>query len=384
MKMKKKTILLSMLALSIFTGCQQDAPKEIDNPQGKELLNIEMELGTYGNSKSVGTPYEASPVTVGTSFIVKSYTGSDLQGTNHVNFTKTGAVYTAVTPISAAATTVSLTGNYDGTIVGGVTLSADANTRQGDFNQPVVEVSGTGTISGDPKIANVNVTPEMARIEITPGYPAFTESTKPSNMRNVTIGAIFINNTKVLRSGTVDRTASNDFATAYAPSGNKYMLYDFISSGELRSSFTRSSPPVIPPIVIGWPVIDGASDAITGAFLAKAVGYNIFPQVGGTTSAVSRANHPHIIVLISYQEQTSPGIWDSKTGYLNITAFKNGSNYITDFVAGSVYTFSLGSVVDLIIDPNTRITTSPDPQTGDVTINCTVSDWVMVPVTPEA
>ena len=390
--MKKQIILLSFLALATLASCSKNAddPTVVD-PGKQTQAKIILEIGQYGDTKSVGTPYAAAKVTVAPTFRVQSYFNGNILGTSNIEFLpigETGNLGSTAT-VSTSATDIKLTGNFDGSIVDGVTLSSDVNTRQGGSDKAVVLVSGNGNIIGtETKIAEVSVVPEMARIEITPDYPALDPAL--TTLRNIKIAAIFINNTKITRGGNVDRTASADFSTVYNTTGMKSKLYDFIASGTRANSvaspvpaFTRSSPPVIPPIVLGWNVVDVNGVSVADPFGSKAVGYNIFPQSGGTTTEIAKATHPHIIVLVSYDKLVGD-LWLNTSGYLNITAFKTApSTYVNEFIAGSVYQFSLGSIVELIVDPTTTITTNPDPETNDVSITCTVSKWNIVPVTPE-
>ena len=392
--MKKRIYLLSILALSTLASCNKnlvDGPTT--DPEGQTKAEITIKLGKYGDSKSVGIPYAAAPVAVGTTFKVQSYLNGNILGATDIEFSpigETGNLGSTAT-VSTSATSIKLTGNSDGTVVNTITLTSDVNTRQGGSDNPVVLVSGSSEITGadNAKEALVSVVPEMGRIEITPEYNALVPSL--TNLRNIRIAAIFINNTKIIRGGNVDRTASEDFSAVYNSTGMKSKLYDFVANST-RSNFaespvppfTRSSPPEIPEIVLGWNVVDGSGAAITDAFGGKSVGYNIFPQVGGATTEIARATHPHIIVLISYDKFVN-NLWINTSGYLNITAFKtDATTYVDQFVAGSVYQFSLGDIVDLIISPTTTITTNPDPETNDVSITCTVSKWNMVPVIPEA
>ena len=328
-------------------------------------------------------------------FNVNAFIGNTLQGVSIVEFIKFGDtnVYKGTASISTSATAVSLTGNYDGSVVNGVTLSSDVNSRQGDVTKPVVQVSGSGLIEGPEgnRIANIEIKPEMSRIEITPNFTAFTPETKPVNIKNVNIAAIFINNTKVTRGGNIDRTAPEDFKTVYSAEGMKYKLYDYMANTKStyeypEVDYNRSSPPVVPPIVRGWNVIDDHGNALVNAFNNDAIGYNIFPQAGANSVSAAKALHPHIIVLIRYYNRTDESSnWEEKSGYVNITAFKtvSGNMYVNKFEQGNVYSFSLGDLVGLITDPTTLITTTPDPETGGVEINCSVASWNIIPVIPE-
>ena len=381
--MKKQITFLSALAIFAFASCEKTP--EPANQEKNDQVELTMKLGKYGASKAIGIPATESQITVGPSFSVESFVGATSHGSNYVDFVKVGEtnVYSATAKVNSEASSVKLVGNYDGTLVEGVTLSENVNTRQGDISKPVVLVSGTGTvIKGAPNRAEVNVTPEMARIEITPAFDEFVS--KPTNIRNVTIEAVMLNNTKILRNGIVDKTSSNNFKSTFSPSGNKYKLFDYAVSEVRSPEYTRSSPPIVPDLVLGWPVVDHNGNALINALNGKAIGYNIFPQEGASTTELAKAKHPHIIVLISYEENKDSEWQKVTSGYLNITAFNSASGYITSFDAGSIYTFSLGSIVNLIIDPTTVITTDPDPETGSVEINCTVSKWTIVPVIPEA
>ena len=364
--MKKQTILLSALALTMLASCEKEV---VNTPTETKGAQITMQLGQYGESKGIGTPTTVTSAAVGTGFIVQGFNGTAALGSSKVNFTKTVNTYTATAPVDVNATTVKLTGNYDGTIVNTVTLTPNVNTRQGDMSNAVVQVSGEGVINnhGTPAAAaNVSVSPEMARIEIlgnNVGSPAAT-----SNFTDVRIQTIYLNNVKLNRddAGLSLSTGVTDFANHYTTPGAtiKPNLFDK------------------PTTASAWELISSTGDRTNDVFGGgNAVGYNIFPQEESSTTATS----PHIILYISYKEKSNPTV--ENFGYLNIKAFTDGSGSgsasISSFKAGKVYSFTAGAISDILDKEDVPITPTPDPEEGSVAIICTVATWDLVTVTPE-
>ena len=377
--MKKQTILLSALALTMLASCEKEA---VTLPTETKKAQITMQLGQYGPTKGLGEPTTETQVAVGLSFYVESLNAAGLLiGRDKMEFTRTGTtnIYTANADVDKAATKLKLTGNNDETIVKigtpqvEVTLTPDVNTRQGDVNSPVVLVSGVGNITGTTtaKTAEVSVTPEMARIEII----GTNTGVAITNVKDVKILAIYLNNVKLNRTDielTNTKGAAN-FLKHYVTGGIKYALYD--------------KHPSAPDT--GWQIVDANGVRKADAFgVSKAIGYNIFPQAKPSTIPAGKVEtdyHPHVNIQVSYIKKTNGVSFDitPTVGFLNIKAFKNGMNYITSFAPGSVYTFSVSDITNLINDPKTPIAPEPEPETGSVTIKCTVASWELVTVTPE-
>ena len=363
--MKKQTILLSALALTMLASCEKEV---ITSPTETKEAQITMQLGQYGETKGVGgATTNNTQVAVGLSFNVESL-GADASslGSEKMDFTRVGttSVYTATAEVNVDATKVKLIGNYDGMKVGDITLSSNINTRQGDATKAVVLVSGEGVISkSDPKAPTVavSVKPDMARIEIV----GTNTGDNFKNIKNVLIKAIYLNNIKLNRTDTELSTTKSkeNFALDYAPKGVKYSLVDNNTTA-------------------GWQIVDESSVRLDNVFGEdQAVGYNIFPQTGGDNTD----NHPHINIEISYDISEDGTTFVSKSGFINIKAFKTvPATYVTKFDAGNVYSFSVTDISNLIVDPNTPVSPEPEPDLGSVTITCTVTKWTVVTVTPEA
>ena len=367
--MKKQTILLSALALTMLASCEKEV---VNAPTGVKKSQISLILGEYGETKGIGafTP-TGSQVAVGLNFNVESFDATPTSlGDAKMDFIRTGTtnVYTASADVNTAATKVKLTGNYDGLKVDGVTLTSNVNTRQGDVTKPVVLVSGEGAIFGAPdaRKADVNVVPEMARIEIV----GANSGASFTNIKSVKVKAIYLNNVKLVRDpiGGSETALSNTTGTAnfgvhYGVGGIKEKLVDNNSGN-------------------GWEIVDASSARVANVFGAgNAVGYNIFPQSGGSNTEL----HPHINIEVSYQESLDGGTtFNTKEGFINIKAFQIApSVYVQSFTAGNVYTFSVSDITDIIIDPDIPITPEPEPEVGGVIITCTIKEWTVVPVTPE-
>ena len=350
--MKKQTILLSALALTMLASCEKEvvnAPKETNKAQ------ISLMLGQYGATKGLGaTTAIAAPVVVGTTFKVESFEGTTTLGApKEIEFVQEGAtnIYIAKAELDAKASKLQLTGNADGTTVDGVVLSANVNTRQGDVTKPVVLVWGEDNVTGTPgaKVAAVTVKPEMARIEIT----GANTGGALTNIKSVMIKAIYLNNVKLERGADVlsKSTGDTEFAADYKSDGIKAKLFDKHNS-------------------TGWEVVgvDGTrkDDAFTDG---QAIGYNIFPQAGGEDTKL----HPHISIEISYTEGDTP-----KAGFINIKGFENATGLIPNFKAGTVYAFSVKDIIGLL----SAVTPEPEPEQGSVTITCTVQNWTVETITP--
>ena len=364
--MKKQTILVSALALTMLASCEKEA---VNLPTETKKAQITMQLGEYGETKGLGasTP-TGTQVAVGKSFNVESFDAKPTSlGNAKMDFTRTGTtnVYTATADVNVTATKVKLTGNYDGTVVNTVTLTQNVNTRQGDTKSPVVLVSGEGAVTGtgELKTAKVSVVPEMARIEIL----STNTGEKFTNIKSVKIKAIYLNNVKLNRldAGLSNTTGIDDFTTDYGTTGNKYALADKNATA-------------------GWEIVNETGARVNNVFgEGKAVGYNIFPQAGGAIATTN--THPHINIEIAYQESLDGGkTFKLKEGFLNFKAFQTApAVYVTNFSAGNVYTFSVTDITNIIADPETPISPEPEPEIGSVAITCTVTSWTVVPVTPE-
>ena len=361
--MKKQTILLSALALTMLASCEKEV---VTAPAETKKAQITMQLGQYGETKGIGafTP-DGAQVAVGTSFNVESFDATPASLENvKMEFTRTGTtnVYTATADVNAAATKLKLTGNYDGTVVNTVTLTPNVNTRQGDVNSPVVQISGEGAITGSEgaKVANVSVSPEMARIEIV----GANDGGNLTMIKDVKIKAIYLNNVKLNRTD-----AGLSISKGGVAFGNDY------KDGGIKAKLCDKN-------TTGWQIVGADGTRKVDAFgVGQAVGYNMFPQPGGADTDL----HPHVSIDISYFKKTDGVNFDvtPTVGFLNIRAFKKATSYIDSFVAGSVYAFSVTDITDLINDPETPITPEPEPEVGNVTITCTVKEWTVVPVTPE-
>ena len=379
--MKKQTILLSALALTMLASCEKEA---VTLPTETKKAQITMQLGQYGETKGLGAPTTATAVAVGLNFNVESFdaitaTGGTSLGTAKMAFVKTELKdneYTATAELNTKAKSVKLIGNYDGTDVGGVMLTPNVNTRQGDMEQPVVQVSGEadilGLITDSKRTAEVAVSPEMARIEILGANTDIdgTTNAKFENIKDVKIKAIYLNNVKLNRTDTdtelSNTTGAAGFLLDYVTGGSKYALVD--------------KHPSTPDT--GWEIVDADGARVDKAFTdGNAIGYNIFPQTGGDIAITN--THPHINIELSYQERTDGVTFIPKEGFMNINAFKDLSGYVTEFAAGSVYSFSVTDITNLITDPETPISPEPEPEVGSVTITCTVASWKLVTVTPE-
>ena len=363
--MKKQTILLSALALTMLASCEKEV---IETPQKQTKAEISLLLGQYGPTKGLGTPTTATQVAVGLNFSVESFITNASQGTSKMDFVRTGVTneYTATADVNAAATKIKLIGNYDGSVVDGVTLTPNVNTRQGDMSKEVVLVSGEGNITGTPeaKTAAVSVAPEMARIEIK----GDNTDANLDNIKNVYIKAIYLNNVKLDRSATT-LTRTRGLAAFNEVYGAKE------DAKAVKYALVDKHPST------GWQIVDGTFGRIDDAFTGgKAIGYNMFSQPGGDVTDL----HPHVNIELAYDERITGDEFAPKTGYLNIKAFKeNGGTKVATFEAGKVYVFTVNDITSLINDPSTPITPEPEPETGSVEITCTVLAWTLVPVTPE-
>lgn len=373
--MKNQTILLLTLALIAIIGCEKNNGLELYDKR-KSQATIILKIEEYGLSKSVGKPYTATPVTIGTTFNINSFFGSEILDSNNVEFARVGEtnVYEATVPIYSKATSMTITGNYDGTAVDGITLSSDVNTRQGDQTKPIILVSGSGSIVEESGLNTVtlNLIPEMARIEIIPDYTGVY--TTPSTIyKLVNLKAVYLNNTKTTRDGNVVDTPSGTFSgrnNDFHHTGSKSKLYEALSL-----------PPDGTPHEPGWPIIDTDGTAVKGDY--DAIGYNIFPQNGGSDAVTAKQNHPHIIFYISGLKKNLSSTFESFGGYININALNDeNGNYVTSFDAGSVYIISLGDIINLVVDTNTEITTDPDPYSVK-SISCSVSNLELKTVYPK-
>ena len=366
--MKKQTILLSALALTMLASCEKEV---IGTTPEQTKAQISLLLGEYGPSKGLGVPTTATQVAVGLNFNVESFATEVSQGSSKMNFERTGEtnIYTATADVSSSANKVKLIGNYDGSVVDGITLTPNVNTRQGDMTKAVVLVSGEGAISGTPEArkAAVDVAPEMARIEIK----GDNTGVNLDNIKNLYIKAIYLNNVKLERD---PRTGAPSLLSQTR--GTAAFATDYTEEGAVKYALVDKHPSTPET---GWQIVGGDHARIDNVFAnGKAVGYNMFPQPGGAANL-----HPHINIELAYDERVTGDEFAPKTGFLNIKAFKATGALVDKFDAGKVYVFTVSDISTLVNNPATPITPEPEPETGSVEITCTVLSWTLVPVTPE-
>ena len=373
--MKKKLFLLSILATVTMTSCKKevDAPAAVDSN-----TKISISAGEYG-SRSIETSYAGNNATFLPIMQITKYSlplvagelspsATTIGDPQALMFMDGGETWTALANLTTASKSIALRANFDGQTVGTTVLSNNVNTRQG-FDK--VQMYGLGdvlkNVTGGNSTAAVNLTPEMARLEITSKVPMVSSGT--SSRTNIKITAIYLNNTKLTRGDAtkLDKTISDVslWNAAYGTTGTKSKLYDTGSWAELP---------------------------VANLFADKTVGYNIFPQAGVTgvitdkdAITAAKAAHPHLVFKIDYND----GVSIVRNQYLTISHFTTTTTtppivkaFVSDFKKGTVYQFDINDIYRLIED-GAEVSPVPDPVDTDVTITVTVSPWVAVAVNPE-
>lgn len=369
--------MFSMLAIAFITSCSD-----------KNKINtdiVEITLTTKQHSRSLrgvgaGTSNELadgdrSTINLEHGIIVKKYSDASQGGTLISTETVTTFIehdkgmYSALVMLEAEVKSISLTANFNGT-----DANDNVNSHQGDIKSDVVLLMGgidVGSRSPERRKLNVNMIPEMARIEVR--NHGMKETPANSTLSDIQFQRIFLDNTKINRSDNkLNKTATSDWGNVYSDvdgsMGSKYKLWATYKSNDNGDNKWNA---------VGYNgFIDGRENTIAKyAFLeGKSVAFNFFPQEidsssfsnedksenNNTYKEALKAGTPHVIVGFSYRV-ASYGPFISR--YLNISRFKskNDNKYIEKFEAGKVYSINSLDIIRLIENlENVSETPNPD------------------------
>ncbi len=398
--MKKNILSIAALAL-LFASCSEKNEGLSIPSEGDTTTKIRVSLGKFGG-RSVGAP------TVSGDFVAVNPDEIRVipaQGTNAIEDkaiilplkSLVANEYYTTASLIKESTHAFLEMNFDNGI-----LTSNVNTRQGDVNAPVVlidnRVEGNDKVKteilekGDAYELTSDLIPEMARMQIVNDLAAGQEL-KPNGVaaealtiKNISIEAIYINNTKLDRAAdTLARTidAQAAWAADYAPAGDKSKLFDVATGDEWTSIIGADGM-----LAAGKDVAFFGPDTIVNGQTRKAaLGYNVFEQaldLEGDNKSLAKQAQPHIVFEVKF---AGTGVGDytldqEYTQYLNVVAFKAASGYTT-ISRGNVYEMNMSDILKFIVDPETELTDEPDPIESMVEITVKVTQWEVVPVTPE-
>ncbi len=399
--MKKNILSIAALAV-LFASCSKDDNSNASDKDSSAKVNVS--LGSYG--RSVGTP------TVDGDIVAVDATQLRFIPIRYGNAVENQALILPLVPGTSAdeyTTTASVATNMSGAFLelnyDNGTLTSNVNTRQGDVLAPVVlcdnrAETGVETdfvINGSTYELTTDLIPEMARMQIVNNLVAghdFKGSTAEGDLtiKDITLDAIYINNTKLDRADSgLNRTGDSQsvWDAAYnteANGGVKYNLYDLEPSEDAWKNIIGDDGLLAAGKEVNF---FGAGRAVGDETEARigALGYNIFEQaldLDGTNKVLAKKFQPHISFKLTFTG-TGIGKYEKETEYtryLNIVAFKDGQKYTT-IERGNVYEMEISDILELAVDPESELTEEPDPIDASVEITVKVTEWTVIPVTPE-
>ncbi len=399
--MKKNILSIAALAM-LFASCSKNDGFSIQN-EGEATTKIRVALGSFGG-RSVGAPT-----------VNKDFVAVNPNEIRVIPATETEAIEdkAIVLPLKASDvdnqyfTTASLIKesthaflemNFDNG-----TLTSNVNSRQGDVTSPVVLIDNR--VEGNDQVKTViekdgenytltsDLIPEMARFQIVNNL-GNRDDFKPADVtaedltiKNISIEAIYINNTKLDRKDTELARTGDDkdaWAADYAENGSKPALFDKEPVDGAWTNIIEEDGMLATGKETGFfgPNITVGEDSRIAA-----LGYNVFEQaldLEGDNKSLAKNGQPHIIFKVNFQG-TGKGEYKANEPYeryLNVVAFKAGDKY-TKIERGNVYEMNMSDILKFIVNPKTELTEEPDPIESMVEITVKVTQWTVVPVTPE-
>lgn len=112
-----------------------------------------------------------------------------------------------------------------------------------------------------------------------------------------------------------------------------------------------------------------------GAKKPQVYGYQFFPTKGAVATHLSKV--PYIILKLTNVEGTTRNFDKTKTYYIAVKAYKDGSNSITEFLPGEIYT-----IANIPVSEN-NIVTDPTQSLINVTVNVTIAPWSEKALNPD-
>ncbi len=391
--------LICVLSLLVLMGSAACSKVKNNSDSEFKTLRLNIALGSY-STRAIDLPYDDGDDVALNITNVKVYaydkeTGGEVISEHTATFTK-GAEgtektdYTAKIVVPSRTERVMVEFNSDALVVSGVgTLGSNINTRQGGSDATVVKVSGESLVSEDNTVS-ITAYAEMARLQIVDDIATPT-ATGATNYKNLTIQAIYINNTKIERDGANVLTTDGEIDVDYTTDGTKSKLFENLTkcvvtgddatysmtNMENTHFFTRTAVSSLYPKV----------ELTGGALRGEAVGFNLFPQGDGveTDVKVAEANLPFVILKIGFTEKMIGSTWthvdviNGKAGddlnannnfvYMKVIAFDSATNTFPPYVGGKVYEFSMSDLMEQILAP-------VGPEELIIKLNVTITDWI--------
>ncbi len=370
----------------------------------EKMIKLNVALGSY-STRSIDLPYNSGDAVALNIQEVKVFaydaeSGGSLIFQETVEFKKNGQAggstnYGTELAVPVEVKRVKVEFNSDQMNVAGIgVLGSDVNSRQGSSTQTVVRVLGEALVSAA-NTASITAYAEMARLQIVDNVETPTD-TEPTIYKDLTLQAVYINNTKIEREGVKKLTEDDVLNTDFTITGSKKNLFDELKDAtdtyncnvtgadgvytltnmENTHFFTRTTASN-----------DYPKEIVNGKLRGETIGYNLFPQgdKSETDILLAQENLPFVIIKIGYTEKLIGNTWthvdvvnglphndgnaDNNFSYLKVIAYDDATATFPAYVGGKVYEFSMDDLL-------TVITTPTGPQGPVIKINVTIKDWL--------
>ncbi len=386
MKTNKFFFGIAAFAAITLASCSKEEPGGKDNGTDK-VVNVQM---VFKQSRAGITNVEdghATATNPTVSSIVIDVLDASGATLNTYTYSSDADINALKTPgkkftVNSNAAKISIKGNP--------TTETNINKLQGFA---VVPLSGESTIVGssngsgtetDPYKVNVEIKPELARIEVFGGI----EVTGTKTYYAVDVEQIFVNNIKLTENASSLTRIATDQAPwttiwydAYKTGGTMENLFSVIVAANVNPDITKSEV-----------IIDVSkyytTDHNIGLATDKAAGYNIFPQTTvKTDQADVAAEMPHVILhvkLYKTADDYANGKFDANRQFVTVRSFKDkDGSRVTKMDAANIYRFDLSDLKTAFEDGPDPTDPNPEGDKMVVDLTLTVTQWAINDIHPE-